>query len=224
MSAERVLRLGASLLLSIALAGCSGLDRRSTPAPVRDAGERPKAPVTRPAVTPKAPGTAPAATGSLKTYPVSPPPVARPPVVPREPSGPTVVIPPPQAPRKSRPAPVPPAPVTLPAGTKNPAVLSLLKEAEQAFDAGDLSRSASSVERALRIEPRNPFLWNRLSHIRLTQGRGADAAGLAAKSNSFAAGEPSLQRDNWMMTATVRRSAGDLTGATAAERKARSVQ
>jgi len=231
MRTEHVLRLVPTLLLALALAGCGALDRRSTPAPVRDAGERPSA-AEKPPVAPKAPEPKPPATGSLKTYPVSPrpavpPPAEREPAALPEPAAPAVSIPPPTAPRKVEPASVPAAPAApaaLPAGTKNPAVLSLLREAEQAFDGGDLPRSAASVERALRIEPRNPFLWNRLSHIRLSQGRGGDAADLAAKSNSFATGQPSLQRDNWMITATVRRSAGDLAGAKAAEQKARSVQ
>ena len=46
--------------------------------------------------------------------------------------------------------------------------------------------AAASIERALRIEPRNPRLWQELARVRLKQGQYAQAENVAARSNSWA--------------------------------------
>ena len=62
--------------------------------------------------------------------------------------------------------------------------------------AGRLATAAASLERALRIEPKNPRLWQELARLRLQQGDLAQAESLAARSNSFAGGEPALRAEN----------------------------
>jgi len=62
--------------------------------------------------------------------------------------------------------------------------------------AGRLVQAAASLERALRIEPRNPRLWHELARVRLRQGDGAQAANLAARSNSFAGSDAQLRAAN----------------------------
>ena len=62
--------------------------------------------------------------------------------------------------------------------------------------AGKLPSAAASLERALRIEPRNPRLWHELAKVRLRQGDTAQAANLAARSNSFAGGDSALRAAN----------------------------
>jgi len=62
--------------------------------------------------------------------------------------------------------------------------------------AGRLPSAAASLERALRIEPRNPRLWQQLARVRLQQGDFAQAESLAARSNGFAAGDSSLRAEN----------------------------
>ncbi len=89
-----------------------------------------------------------------------------------------------------------PEPPARPPAPANDTVLALLSDAETLAEAGNLAAAAASLERALRIDPRNARLWNRLAHIRLKQGRYALAANLAAKSISLAAGDPELLRDN----------------------------
>jgi cytochrome c-type biogenesis protein CcmH/NrfG len=57
-------------------------------------------------------------------------------------------------------------------------------------------QAAATLERALRIEPRNPRLWHELAKVRLRQGDGAQAANLAARSNSFAGSDSQLRAAN----------------------------
>ena len=105
-----------------------------------------------------------------------------------------------------------------PAGS--PAVASLLGQAEAASRERDWSAAAVSLERGLRIEPRNPVLWNRLAEVRLQQGQFRQAEQLAAKSNSLAGGDRLLQTRNWRLIARARRQLGDEPGAVEAERRA----
>ncbi len=100
------------------------------------------------------------------------------------------------------------------------AVTALLENAARQEQAGDFTAAAATLERALRIEPRNGHLWNRLANLRLGQGQYGAAADLAARSNTLAAGDLALRRDNWGLIARARRAAGDIAGARAAERKA----
>lgn len=85
---------------------------------------------------------------------------------------------------------------TLGAPSTNNATLALLDSAIQDTEAGNLEVAAATIERALRIEPRNPQLWYRLALIRFDQGKHRLAANLAAKSNSFAANNTVLINKN----------------------------
>lgn len=78
----------------------------------------------------------------------------------------------------------------------NRATNSLVAQADRMRAAGNLESAAASLERALRIEPRNGWLWHRLAQIRLDQGRNDLAANLARKSNSLAGGDQELIRKN----------------------------
>jgi Flp pilus assembly protein TadD len=100
------------------------------------------------------------------------------------------------------------------------AVGELLQTARMQQQAGNLTEAVATVERALRIEPRNPRLWNQLAHLRLEQQQPALAAELAAKSNVLAAADEELKRDNWLLIGQARRATGDIEGARTAERKA----
>jgi len=110
--------------------------------------------------------------------------------------------------------------VTAPAPAGSPAVIALLDRADQQYQAHDLDAAAASLERALRIEPRNPRLWYQLAAIRLEQGQYGQAIQMAGKSNSLAAGDTRLQVRNWRLIAAARRAQGDAAGARAAEERA----
>ena len=116
--------------------------------------------------------------------------------------------------RRSAPPPVPTGPVY------SSASRSLLARAKQLQRDGDLAGAASSVERALRIEPRNAHLWHRLAELRLAQERFRMAVDLAAKSNALAGADQRLKRNNWLLIADAWRASGEPEKARRAEMRA----
>ncbi len=116
------------------------------------------------------------------------------------------------------PAPVSePAPAPAPAAlTGSAAVASLIASARADAGAGRLVHAAASLERALRIEPRNPHLWQELARVRLRQGDYAQAESVAERSNSWAGGDSRLRAENWRLIAQAREARGDAAGAHAA--------
>jgi len=106
-----------------------------------------------------------------------------------------------------------------PQATTSKAVLALLSQARRAALNGELTRSESFLERALRIEPRNAVLWHYMAKLRLNQARLKQAAGLAAKSNTLDSNNKTLQADNWRIIAHARHQSGDLAGAKRAQDK-----
>jgi len=108
-----------------------------------------------------------------------------------------------------------PAPVPAPA-IENAAIASLMDGARSDVAAGRLANAAASLERALRIEPRNPRLWQELARVRLMQGEYAQAESVAARSNSWAGGDNRLRAENWRLIAQAREARGDAAGARAA--------
>jgi hypothetical protein len=114
-------------------------------------------------------------------------------------------------------APEPPPP---PARTENIAVAGLMETARADAAAGRLSSAAAAIERALRIEPRNPRLWQELARVRLQQRQFAQAESVAARSNSWAGADNALRADNWRLIAEAREGRGDSAGARAARESA----
>ena len=100
------------------------------------------------------------------------------------------------------------------------AVVALLDRADAYHQAGNIGAEAATVERALRIDPNNGRLWNRLAAIRLDQGQPRQAEQLALKSNALSRGDARLQAQNWRLVAKARWSMNDSAGARLAEKKA----
>jgi tetratricopeptide (TPR) repeat protein len=75
-------------------------------------------------------------------------------------------------------------------------VLALLSQAKEQEKSGNPEKAAAVLERALRIEPKNPQLWYRLALLRLQQGQLDLARSLAAKSSALAQGDEDLQVKN----------------------------
>ncbi len=105
------------------------------------------------------------------------------------------------------------APVPKSAMSDNKAVIALLDRAQIDNDAGQREAAGASLERALRIEPHNAWLWLELARLRLTQGQYAQAITLAGKSNSFAGHQPRVQAANWQAIGQARVAQGDSAGA-----------
>jgi hypothetical protein len=224
----------AALSGALLLAGCASQPRTDAPAPVeraRDTVPLSSAPVAQPAPEPtvevyayRAPSGAPdapppgallrdpsAAAGSMDALPSESAtvPAPRPPGTTGSPGG----SPAPEVVAFATPA--PPLP-ELP-----PAAGALAEQAERQRQAGDYVGAAATLERALRIQPQEAYLWNRLARVRMEQGRYAQAGNFAQRSNALAKDQPALKQDNWGMIAVARRTAGDIAGATEAEEKAR---
>ena len=129
----------------------------------------------------------------------------------------------PQSPAPERPQSQPgdqvgtPAPQTMPARTaaeaSSPAVLSLMGRADTLARNGNMDMSAATLERALDLEPRNPFVYQRLASVKLAQGQTGQAEAMARKSNSVAGNNPFVRADNWQIIAEARRTGGDRSGA-----------
>lgn len=100
-------------------------------------------------------------------------------------------------------------------------VLALLTSARQQESSGDLGSASASLERALRIAPREPQVLYRLAQVRLDQGDAAQAEQLAQRGLSYASGRPTLQAGLWELVAQARERQGDTAGAAEARQRAR---
>lgn len=118
------------------------------------------------------------------------------------------------------PAPVAKSAVNDAPTTANPAVVALLNRANRESNAGRQGASAASLERAIKIEPGNAWLWHRLAQTRLKQNKPGEAASIAARSNSLAGSNDALRARNWRLIASVHDLRGESVAAQAARNKA----
>jgi Tfp pilus assembly protein PilF len=132
---------------------------------------------------------------------------------------------PPEPAPVSIPEPIPaPLPEAIPAPrSENVAIAGLMETARTESAAGRLVNAAASLERALRIEPRNPRLWQELARVRLKQGQHVQAEQVAARSNSWAGKDNELRAEKWLLVAEAREARGDADGARAARESAEKV-
>jgi len=96
-------------------------------------------------------------------------------------------------------------------------VLYLVRQANSARAAGHADQSESYLERALRIESRNPFVWQALAGARLDLGRPDEAESAAQKATSLARGNPYVEAGDWRLIAAARHARGDADGARQAQ-------
>jgi hypothetical protein len=197
-----LIRLTVTSLVVMSIVGCSQPARREPPAPVISSGGTS---AYRPPSTPNA-ATTPLEPSRITTVPDTA--STRPMTVTPEPApgvaaGVTTAAGAPAAgPRGTE-----SVAMATPTQPMSKAVKTLLQQAELQREGGDLTNAAATLERALRIEPKNAYVWNRLAHVRAEQGQSAMAAELAAKSNAFAGGDESLKRDNADLIARASRGA-----------------
>jgi tetratricopeptide (TPR) repeat protein len=96
-------------------------------------------------------------------------------------------------------------------GRGNEAVLALLEDAERQLQAGRPEQASVALERALRIEPRNPTVWHYLALARLDLGDYAQAEVMASKSHSLAPADRALRGHNARLVALARQASGQTT-------------
>lgn len=99
------------------------------------------------------------------------------------------------------------------------AVTSLMRQAQSQRVAGKPEQAAASLERALRIEPRNYFVWSALGQTYLAQKNYAQAESVAQKSTVLARGNVWVELENWKTIAAARQALGDALGALQAQTK-----
>ncbi len=226
-----------TIVTALGLSACAVQPRSGPPAPIEGSGAA-RQQVQRPAPVP-----APPAEETVETYgyrtpgseedtgPASetPAPGAQSPSMNALPTeratSPAAGMPPPSeavsgAPSASPPQTVAYRPSAVPSPALPPAADSLANQAEGQRQMGDFVGAAATLERALRIQPQDAYLWNRLARVRMEQGMYAQAGNLAARSNALAGSQSQLKQDNWGIIAGARRASGDADGALEAERKA----
>ncbi|MGH8559546.1 MAG: tetratricopeptide repeat protein [Methylococcales bacterium] len=108
----------------------------------------------------------------------------------------------------------------VPAAPSSPAVIALLDAAEGERQSGQLDSAVATLERAIKIQPRNAMLWHQMAVLRLEQYKPRLALDLARKSNTLASGDRSLKQENSRIIAEAKRLLGDLEGAAKAREKA----
>jgi tetratricopeptide (TPR) repeat protein len=101
-----------------------------------------------------------------------------------------------------------------------PAAMSLYRKAQDARAAGHPDQAEALLERAQRIEPRNPFLWQALAGVKLDLKQPDQAEEFANRSNDLARGNPYVESGNWRLIATARQLRGNSNGAVQAQNRA----
>ncbi|PKM10603.1 MAG: hypothetical protein CVV13_12540 [Gammaproteobacteria bacterium HGW-Gammaproteobacteria-3] len=102
----------------------------------------------------------------------------------------------------------------------SPVVVALISDAERNSGTGNLDSAVATLERGLRIEPRNATLMYKLAEVRLKQSQPRLAEDLARKAALLAGRDTKLKRDSWLLIARARKMQGDDTGERQAKQKA----
>ncbi|MFA5982416.1 MAG: tetratricopeptide repeat protein [Methylococcaceae bacterium] len=105
----------------------------------------------------------------------------------------------------------------------SPAIGSLLASAETSSQSGSLDTAAASIERAIRIEPRNAALLYKLAEIRIKQNKPRIAEDLTQKALLLAAKDNRLKKQCWLLIGNARVMQNNVAGAKAARAKANSL-
>lgn len=217
-------RLALICTLPLFVAGCSVFQSTQAPAPVYSGQQKPSAAITQKKI--KKPNTTTndiVKTEPLKDYsnikteplqPSSTIPLSEPTTIETpDPSLPE----PPSSPAPAELTPFEPIGATV---RLSPAVGALVSAANQKTLAGDLETASASLERAIRIEPRNATLFYKLALLRLKQSNPNLAEDLAKKSALLASTDNTLKKHCWLLIAHVRELQQDFTGAKEARDKA----
>lgn len=77
--------------------------------------------------------------------------------------------------------------------SENTAVQNLYDQAMNYLSVGDFDQAEATLERGLRIEPNNPYLWFELARLSADYGNVKKARELASRAQSLAGGDRHLQ-------------------------------
>ena len=140
---------------------------------------------------------------------------------------PSVPVPPPDPTVQTQPAPPPPTieePEPLPPVVREPtlgaASRALVSQAQIQLASKNFAVAASSIERALRIEPDNPLLWIELGKVRQAEGNYSQAENMGRRALSMSANALRAQSAAWSLIADSYRARGRNPEAQEAEARA----
>ncbi len=105
----------------------------------------------------------------------------------------------------------------------SPAVLALVTEADKSSRTGDLESAVVTLERALRIDSRNPLLTYKLARVRLQQSKSRLAESLAKKAALLSANDRALKKRAWYLISEARKQQKNFHGAKEAKLKANNI-
>lgn len=103
---------------------------------------------------------------------------------------------------------------------KNAAVVELTESALQAEKAGDFGEAAVLLERALRIQPRDPEILQHMAEVQLQKQDYEQALSFAVRSYDIGPRVGEICSRNWRTIAVAREHLKDLSGSREAERRA----
>jgi Tfp pilus assembly protein PilF len=103
---------------------------------------------------------------------------------------------------------------------QNPAVNALLSEAAKSESQGDYDAAASSLERAMRIQPKDPEVLQAMAEIQLHRQDYQQALSFATRSYDDGARVGEICSRNWRTISVARGHMGDKSGAVEAEQRA----
>ena len=106
------------------------------------------------------------------------------------------------------PAPVPKERPKVAPASLSPASKALVSQAQAQRKKGDLPGATVSLERALRIEPRNPLLWIEMGRLRMDQRNYPQAEAMGRKAVSMAIGDAKTQSSAWVLISDALRARG----------------
>jgi len=103
---------------------------------------------------------------------------------------------------------------------QNPAVKQLTAQAKGAERAGDFDQAGGYLERALRIEPRDPQLLQHMAEIKLQKEDYQQALNFAVRSYDSGPRVGEICSRNWRTISVAREHLNDVNGASDAEKRA----
>lgn len=144
---------------------------------------------------------------------------------------PTPTPPQPQTPVETRPGSPPttveepqPLPPTIREPVLSPASRALVGQAQTQLASKNFAVAASSIERAIRIEPDNPLLWIELGKVRQAEGNYVQAENMARRAVAMSAATPKVQAQAWGLIAESYRARGRTAEAMEAQARADAVR
>ncbi len=103
---------------------------------------------------------------------------------------------------------------------QSPGVQDLLAAAEQAEQSGDVQQATTLIERAMRMQPGDPEILQRMAELKLVAEQFEQALNYAARSFDQGPKVGELCSRNWHAIAVARDHLNDASGATEARQRA----